>query len=124
MLWSVLKVLLFLAIAAVLAWVASRIIATPGEVRIAFGGRELDLSPLGFIVAVLGLVVLALILLKLVGFLVALGRFLLGDETAISRYFSRSRERRGFDALADGMVAVAAGDPRTATRKAHRPRSS
>jgi HemY protein len=120
MLWSVLKVLLFLAIAAVLAWVASRIIATPGEVRIAFGGRELDLSPLGFIVAVLGLVVLALILLKLVGFLVALGRFLLGDETAISRYFSRSRERRGFDALADGMVAVAAGDPRTATRKAHK----
>ena len=32
-------------------------------------------------------------------------RFLLGDETAISRYFSRSRERRGFDALSDGMVA-------------------
>ena len=37
-------------------------------------------------------------------------RFLLGDETAISRYFSRSRERRGFDALSDGMVALASGD--------------
>ena len=48
-------------------------------------------------------------ILKLLGFLVALFRFLMGDETAISRYFSRSRERRGFDALSDGMVAVAVG---------------
>ena len=55
---------------------------------------------------------MALVLLKLLGFLVALFRFLMGDETAISRYFSRSRERRGFDALSDGMVAVAGGDSR------------
>ena len=53
---------------------------------------------------------LALVVLKLLGFLVALFRFLMGDETAISRYFSRSRERRGFDALSDGMVALASGD--------------
>ena len=39
-------------------------------------------------------------------------RFLLGDETAISRYFARSRERKGFDALSDGMVALASGDSR------------
>ena len=47
-------------------------------------------------------------------------RFLLGDETAISRYFSRSRERRGFDALSDGMVAVASGDSKAAMKKAKR----
>ena len=47
-------------------------------------------------------------------------RFLLGDETAISRYFARGRERRGFDALSDGMVALASGDSRPATKKAQK----
>ena len=59
-------------------------------------------------------------LLKLLGFLGAVVRFLLGDETAISRYFARSRERRGFDALSDGMVALASGDSRLATKKAQK----
>ena len=63
---------------------------------------------------------LALVLLKLIGLPGALVRFLLGDETAISRYFSRSRERRGFDALSDGMVALAAGDARRAARRRRR----
>jgi HemY protein len=42
----------------------------------------------------------------------------LGDETAISRYFRGNRERRGFEALTDGMLALAAGDAKVAQRKA------
>jgi HemY protein len=120
MLWSILKVLLFIGLAVALAFAATWILETPGEVKIAFGGREFFLSPIGFILGVAALVVLAFVLLKLIGFLVALFRFLMGDETAISRYFSRSRQRRGFDALSDGMVAVAAGDAKTAAKKAKR----
>jgi HemY protein len=118
MLWSLLKIFLFLALAAALAFGAAWILETPGQVRIAFGDREFFLSPIGFVISVVVLIAVALVLLKLIGFLAALGRFLMGDETAISRYFSRSRERRGFDALSDGMVALAAGDPKLASKKA------
>ena len=49
MLWSLLKILVFLAIAAALAFGAAWILETPGEVKIAFGGREFFLSPIGFL---------------------------------------------------------------------------
>jgi HemY protein len=118
MLWSILKILLFLAIAAALAFAANWILETPGEVKIAFGSREVFVSPIGFIIGLAVLIVVALVILKIIGFLAAVVRFLLGDETAISRYFSRNRERRGFNALSDGLVAVATGDSRTATKQA------
>ncbi|HMQ95011.1 MAG TPA: heme biosynthesis HemY N-terminal domain-containing protein [Amaricoccus sp.] len=118
MLWSLLKVIVFLAIALALAFGAAWLLESPGEVRIAFAGREFALTPIGFVIALALFLVAALIVLKIIGFLGAVMRFLLGDETAISRYFSRARERRGFDALSDSMVALAEGDPRLATKKA------
>ena len=51
MLWSILKVLLFLGLAVALAFGASWILETPGEVKIAFGGREFFLSPIGFLLS-------------------------------------------------------------------------
>lgn len=120
MLWSLLKILVFIGLATAFAFGVAWILETPGEVKVAFGGREVFLSPIGFLIAVVVLILLALILLKVLGFLGAVIRFLLGDETAVSRYFSRGRERRGFDALTDGYVAVAAGDTRTASRKAQK----
>ena len=49
MLWSILKVLLFVGLVVALAFGASWILETPGEVKIAFGGREFFLSPIGFL---------------------------------------------------------------------------
>ena len=118
MLWSLLKIFVFLGIAAAIAFGAAWVLETPGEVKIAFGNREFFVSPIGFVIGVIGLIVVALLILKLIGLLTALVRFLLGDETALSRYFSRGRERRGFDAYSDGMVALASGDSRVATKKA------
>ncbi len=118
MLWSILKVLVFFAIAAAAAFGAAWLLEAPGEIRIAFAGRELALTPLGFVVSLVLLLVLALVLLKLLGFLGAVLRFLLGDETAISRYFNRSRERRGLNALTSGLVALTEGDARTAMAQA------
>lgn len=120
MLWSVLKTLVFLAVVAALAFGASWILETPGGVRIDFGTREFFVSPIGFVIGLVVLVVVALVILKLIGFLAALLRFLLGDETAISRYFSRSRERRGLEALSDGIVALHSGDSKLAMKKAQK----
>ena len=118
MLWSLLKILAFLGLATALAFGAAWIIETPGEVRIAFGGREFFVSPIGFVIGAVLLILVALVLLKIIGFLTAVLRFMLGDETAITRYFARNRERRGVDALSDGMVALASGDSRLALKKA------
>lgn len=120
MLWSILKVLFFLGIAAAVAFGAAWLLESPGEITIAFAGRELALTPLGFVLALFVLLVLALVILKLLGLLGAILRFLLGDETAVSRYFYRSRERRGLTALTDGLVALAEGDARTAMRHANK----
>lgn len=118
MLWSLLKIVIFIALAAALAYGASLLLETPGEVVVAFGGREFTLTPLGFVLSLVALVVAVLIILKLLGFLVALVRFLFGDETAISRFFARNRERRGLDALSGSMLALASGEATLATRKA------
>lgn len=118
MLWSLIKILLFIGVAAGLTWGAGQIIETPGEVRLAFAGQEVTLSPLGFLIALLLVMLAAWIILKVVGLLVALLRFLAGDQTAVTRYFDRNRERRGFDALGQAMLALAAGEGRKAQAKA------
>jgi HemY protein len=110
MLWSLLKIFVFLGLATALAFGAAWILETPGEVKIAFGGREFFISPIGFLIGTVVLIFLALVLLKLLGFFAALLRFMLGDETALSRFFARSRERRGVDALSAQALAVKGGD--------------
>ncbi|MEL6793440.1 MAG: heme biosynthesis HemY N-terminal domain-containing protein, partial [Pseudomonadota bacterium] len=92
------------------------------------GGVMIDLNnraygpfrPLEFVALVVLVALLLWGLVKAFGFLVACVRFLSGDETAISRYWDRSRERRGFDALASGMTALAEGDPAVALTRARK----
>lgn len=110
MIWSVIRIAFFVALAGALAFGAAYVQDTPGEVRMAFGAQEISLTPLGFLVALLILFLAFWLLARLVGLLIATLRFLTGDETALSRYFDKSRERRGFNALADGMIALASGD--------------
>lgn len=117
MLWSLIKIAVFVVIAAALAWGAAVLLDTPGGVTVAFGGREHAVTPLGFVIGLIVAVVAVLVLLKIVGFLVALLRFVLGDDTALSRFFARGRRERGVDALSSGMVALASGDPTLALRK-------
>ncbi len=118
MIWSMVKAVLFILFAIGLAFGLTHILETPGSVRIAFGGREYFLEPIGFVVAILVLLLVFWLLLKLAGFVAALLHFMVGDETAISRYFNRNRERRGYDALAEGMIALASGEGATAIAKA------
>lgn len=118
MIWSFLKFAIFLGIAAALAWVATYIIDTGGEVRVAFGTTELSVSPIVAVLLFGAALIAAYILLRLAGLLVAVLRFVNGDNTAISRYFDRNREKHGYKALSEGMIALAAGDGRTAMKRA------
>ena len=118
MLWSLIKVILFLGFVAAAAWGAGYLMETEGGVRIAIANTEFTLGPLESVVGFLALVLTVWLVLKAVGLIVAFLRFLNGDETAITRYFARNRERKGYDALAEGMMALASGDSRIAMAKA------
>ncbi|MBM2574911.1 heme biosynthesis protein HemY [Jannaschia sp. Os4] len=118
MLWTLFKILAFFALVAVLALGARWLLAASGSVVVTLAGTEYVLSPLIALLALVALMVGAWIALKLLKLLWAVFRFLAGDETAISRHFARSRERRGYDALSDAMIALAAGEPREAMAKA------
>ncbi|MGB8622218.1 MAG: heme biosynthesis HemY N-terminal domain-containing protein [Paracoccaceae bacterium] len=118
MLWSLLKILIFVVLVAALTLGAEYLMESDAGLRLAFGGWEFTLGPLQAIIAALVLLIVLWFVIKLAGLLVAVVKFVTGDETAISRYFSRSRERRGFQALADGMMALASGEGRLAITKA------
>ena len=118
MLWSLFKIVLFVTAIALLTIGAGMLMETEGGVQIAFGNTELNLGPLQTILALLALVFAVWLGIKLIGLLMAVYRFLNGDETAISRYFDRKRERKGFEALAEGMMALASGEAKLASAKA------
>jgi HemY protein len=118
MLWSLTKVILFVAVIAALALGLGMLEATGGAMRIIVAGWEFTIGPMQAVVLGLILIVAVWLALKVLGLLGAVIRFLNGDETAISRYFDRNRERKGYRALSEGMMALASGEARLALNRA------
>ena len=110
MLWSLAKILIFVLAIAALTLGAGYLIESDGGVMLTFGGVEYTLTPLMSVIALGVLLVVLWLVLKLASLTVAVLKFLNGDETALSRYFDRSRERRGFQALTEGLMALASGE--------------
>lgn len=118
MLWSLIKIILFVVAVAALALGAVYLLESEGGVQVQVMGTEFTFSPIQSVIAAVVLLVAVWLFLKLLSLLVACLRFLSGDETAISRYFDRSRERKGFQALSEGLMALASGEGRVAMNKA------
>ena len=122
MLTSLFKIVLFLMIVVAIAFGATYLMdgenTIIGDLMITLGGIEYTLSAIEAVIVLTLLVILIWIGLKLMSLLVATLRFINGDDTAISRYFNRSRERRGYRALSEGMMALASGDADAAMTKA------
>ncbi|MBK4214696.1 heme biosynthesis protein HemY [Paracoccus caeni] len=118
MLLSLLKILFFFAVVLALTLGAIQLSETGQYLRLEYAGTEMVLTPLKAAVVLAVLVVLAWLLVKLLGLALAFVRFLAGDETAISRYFARSRERKGYQAVADAVLAIASGEGKLAQDKA------
>ncbi|MDP5087038.1 MAG: heme biosynthesis protein HemY [Yoonia sp.] len=120
MLWSLIKILAFVAAITALTYGGTQLMEVDGGATVDVAGQEFTLSPLEMVFA-LGAMVLAVWLgLKLLALCVATFKFLNGDETAISRYFDRNRERKGYEALSEGMMALASGEGHLAMTKAAR----
>lgn len=118
MLWSLIKIVLFVVLVAALAWGAGFLLESEGGIQLTVAGTEYTLGPLQSVIAILLLMFAVWVLLKIVALLSATWHFLNGDETALSRYFDRNRERKGYQALSDGLMALASGEGQLAMAKA------
>lgn len=118
MLWSLIKIVFFFCIVGALAWGAGFLLQAEGGLQIRAMGVELNPGPLESILLLVLLVFLVWVFLKVLSLLSAVWKFLSGDETALSRYFDRNRERKGFDALSQGLMALANGEGNVAMAKA------
>src|SRR6056300_1118945 len=122
MLNSLFKILLFLVIVAGLAMGATYLMDAQnrvlGNVMITLAGVEYTFSPIQAVMALIALTVVIWLVLKVLALLVAILKFINGDETAVTRYFFRNRERKGYQALSEGLLALASGEGTLALSKA------
>jgi HemY protein len=118
MLWSLIKIVLFVVAIAALTWGAGFLLESSGGLQVTVMGTEYSFGPLQSVIAVIFLVVAVWLLLKVIALLIATWHFLNGDETALSRYFDRNRERKGYEALSQGLMALASGEGNVALTKA------
>lgn len=120
MLWSLFKILAFFAIIGLMTIGSVMLLDMAGGVQITVAGTEYTLGAFQSVIALLVLMALSWMFFKLVTLLFASLKFLNGDETALSRYFDKGRERRGYRALSEGLMALASGEGRLALSKATR----
>ncbi|MEL6953029.1 MAG: heme biosynthesis HemY N-terminal domain-containing protein [Pseudomonadota bacterium] len=120
MLWSVGKIIIFVCLAGAVTLGVAYLLNIDRAALVQVGGREYAIGPLSGIVLAVVIFLAVWLFIRLVGLVWACVKFLNGDETAISRYWNRRAERRGYQALSEGMMALAAGEGRLAIRKAQR----
>jgi hypothetical protein len=96
MLWSLTKVILFVVVIAALALGAGLLSETGEALRLTVAGVGIHHRPGAGRCPGRDPVLAVWLALKVLGLLGATFRFLNGDETAISRYFDRNRERKGY----------------------------
>ena len=110
MIRSLLKGILFLIVSGLFAFAIIYLTDLSGDITINLNGTELRIS---IAVAISSTVILFIILLASFAIFnlgIAIARFLTGDETAVSRYFIRSRESKGNKALLNALISSYEGD--------------
>src|SRR6266536_511119 len=105
------RVLVFLVLAGLLAlgvvWLADR----PGQVAITWLDYHIDLSVMVLVVAIAVIVIAAIILWSLV-------RFFLRSPQLFRLAMRERKRRKGSEAISRGLIAIGAGDARAAQRYA------
>ncbi|SET60888.1 heme biosynthesis protein HemY [Oceanicella actignis] len=120
MIWLLLRAAVFVALVLAGAWGVSMLLDTPGGVELTWNGRSYLFDPLTFAGLILAGFAALWLLFKLVGLLIAIARLIGGDETALSRFFNSSSQRRGVNAMAESLIALAEGDARRAVERAEK----
>ncbi|MCE2523153.1 MAG: heme biosynthesis protein HemY [Rhodobacteraceae bacterium] len=120
MIWSMLKIVLFVLAVVALSYLTAMLADTASDVTVVVADLEITIPPVVLAIGIVLLFPVFWLFFFLAGLAHACIRFIVGDETALSRYLNKNRERRGFEALAGSLVALASGDSRLAQVKAGR----
>ena len=107
----IIRLIIILAVAAILALGAAWIADRPGEIAVTWLGWHIETSIL--VAAVALAIVIALLM-----FLWSVVRTVLRSHNLVARFVSRRRSARGERAISLGLIAVGAGDLRTARKYA------
>lgn len=107
------RAIVFVVLAALAALAAFWLAENPGRISIEWLGYRME-PPVGILVLAGVLLSIAVILIYRIITLI------LGTPGSIGRAFAAGRRKRGFRALSQGMVAVAAGDAQEAARWARK----
>ncbi len=91
------------------AWLADR----PGDLVITWQGRQIEMSLMVAVSAIVSLIALVLFGWWLI-------RSLLTSPQVVSRYFRARKRDRGYQALSTGLIAAGAGDAATARKMTQR----
>jgi len=118
MFWSIFKIVAFIAFVTAATFGASMLLDMEGTATINVAGLETTFSILEFVIGLLVIVGLVLVLVKLVGLAGAAFKYVTGD--AAGRAGLGARDHKGFDALSDIMMALAAGDGALASERVKR----
>ena len=89
---SIFKGLFFLIVSGFCAFGAIFLAGMSGSVQLNLNGKELSISIFAAVIVLIGIVFFVLIVFAFFNVTIAVIRFLSGDETAISRYFIKSRQ--------------------------------
>lgn len=117
MLWSLAKISFFILLVAALSIGFAFVMDLQGQVTLELFNYAITTSLINLIIFLLLLIPLVWGIYFLIGLIVAVARFFVGDETALTRYLNRNKDKKGYEALAESMVAMAAGEPSEASHK-------
>ena len=118
MLSPIIKILIAAGIVLSGALLLDALVSEPGTLTLDYNDRLYQLTLFEAALVIVFGILAILVAIAVLRFAYSLIRFIMGDETAFSRFFTRSRERKGLDALSKGMLALAQGDGKTAMKKA------
>ena len=118
--WTLLKIVLFVVLVVGLAFGFGQLSDSGHSVGLRLLDMEFELGPIQATLVLLGFIFALWLFLKLAGLLVATLHFINGDETALTRFFMRNREKRGIEAITDALLALAAGDGKQAYARAQK----
>lgn len=103
------RVILFLALVALIAFGAVWLADRPGDVAITWQGYRIETSVMVMMVAVMAIVAVALLIWSLI-------RTVLRSPDLIAMFLGHRRGVRGYLAISRGLIAIGAGDGRAARR--------
>ena len=107
---SLLKGVILLAFAGLAAYGVILILNSPGNVKITLDNKEINISILIGLLTVISCFIIFWMSFYVFGVVLSLIRFLLGDDTAITRYFSRARKSKGYEELSKALVLLYEGN--------------